>query len=142
MIQEVVAAVAEQLKRELVSEEALQVYLDRPEEPAKPYLWVSLKEASCRQVLNKRYCGEILVEAQYFPDTDTSAQICGMGEKLLRILELLSMPEGDILRGTNMNYQVTPENTKLSVCYKLYLYKEGEQEEMMEEIEFDERKGE
>ena len=71
----------------------------------------------------------------YFPETDEPKQECiAVAERLLNVLELITV-EGDLTRGTDMQFEIEDDVLSLFVNYDMFVRKASAETTPMENLE-------
>ena len=88
-----------------------------------------------QQTLGKRYFRTNQFCIHYFPTSDESQSECNdVAERLFGVLEYITV-DGDLIRGTEMHYEVVDGVLSFFVNYDMYVYKNTVNEECMEAFE-------
>ena len=91
---------------------------------------------SINQVLGKRYFRQNQFCIHYFPSSDEKRSECyTIAERLISCLEMITV-DGDLVRGTDMKYEVVDNVLSFIVNYDMYVYKETVDEVSMESVDF------
>ena len=104
----------------------------------EPCFFVSCINPANRIFLGNRYFRRNQFCLQYFPaDEDRAREECNaVAERLFSCLEYITVT-GNLVRGTNMNYEVTDGVLSFFVNYDLFVYKataSGAMEELSQDV--------
>ena len=104
----------------------------------EPCFFVSCINPANRIFLGNRYFRRNQFCLQYFPaDEDQAREECNaVAERLFSCLEYITVT-GNLVRGTNMNYEVTDGVLSFFVNYDLFVYKataSGAMEELSQDV--------
>ena len=99
-----------------------------------PCFFVYLQTSNQKKMLGKRYFLEQKFAIHYHPcTTNKNSEIFDTIESLSIALEYMTL-EGDLIRGTKMNYEVVDNILHFLVNYNFYVYRELETIDVMESM--------
>ena len=90
----------------------------------------------CLTVINTPFMGkrkmrEYNFDIHYFPKDETdNEEMLAVGEKLIETLEYITLLNGDIIRGTNLDYEIIDGVLHFRVTYKVMLINTGRDDAM------------
>lgn len=101
--------------------EGYEIYTERVEQGLKePCFLISSLSQSSKQFFSSRYKKDNLFTVQYFPSTDEIKAECNdVAERLNSCLEWINI-NGDLIRGTNINSQITDDVLHTTVSYNFF----------------------
>ena len=101
--------------------EGYEIYTERVEQGLKePCFLISSLSQSSKQFFASRYKKDNLFTVQYFPSTDEIKAECNdVAERLNGCLEWINI-NGDLIRGTNINSQITDDVLHTTVSYNFF----------------------
>ena len=116
-----------------------RIYADNVEQGlTEPCFFVSCVNQTSRQFLGRRYFRENRFCIRYLPkDKSREKEECGeTAERLFLCLELLTV-NGDPVRGTKMKSETVDGGLNFFVNYDMFVYLQGEDTPLMEELDAD-----
>ena len=134
---ELVNATGIALNREFGDE--YRIYADNAEQGlTEPCFFVSCVNQSSRQFLGRRYIRENKLCIKYFPKNKSrEKEECNeTAQRLFLCLELLTV-EDDLIRGTKMKSEIIDGVLNFFVNYDMFVYLQGEETPLMEELTTD-----
>lgn len=98
-----------------------EIYTEKIEQGLnEPCFLISSLSQSSKQFFSSRYKKDNLFSIQYFPSTDEIKAECNdVAERLNNCLEWINV-DGDLIRGTNINSQMTDDVLHASVTYNYF----------------------
>lgn len=117
------------------------IYIDSVEQGLKePCFFVGFLEPSEKPMIGRRYYRKAGIYIQYLPQSSdqSSREVYDTADRLMDHMEFISLSNGDMLHGTNMNWKIALESSVLSffVDYNHFAIKKaGQMEESMENVE-------
>lgn len=110
------------------------IYDDEVQQGLKPGDFnVILVSSSQQQIVGERYKRVPLFDVLYFPKKGRE-ECYAVADTLSLLLNVISLPEGDLLRGTGMDFEVVDNVLHFYVRYTHYVHR-GERGESMENLE-------
>lgn len=89
---------------------------------------------SKQQMIGKRYLRTISLDVHFFPDPKAqNEQMYEMGDLLYMLLEVLHI-DGQILQGSEMNFEIVDGVLHFFVDYKVFVYREVVKDPVMEDF--------
>jgi len=111
-----------------------QIFDDEVQQGLKPGDFnVILMTSSQQQIVGERYKRTPLFDVLYFPKKGRE-ECYAVADTLSLLLNVISLPEGDLLRGTGMDFEVIDNVLHFYVRYTHYV-RRGEIGEPMESLE-------
>lgn len=102
-----------------------------------PCFFIAVLQPSQNQMVGKRYFRQYPFDIHYFPSNEGDNVEClNVAEQLYEALELITLVNGDALRGTSMNYEIVDKVLHFKVNYNMFVLKE-ETVDAMETVEID-----
>lgn len=131
MINDIVKGIGKAIRDEFESD--YNIHTEEVKQGLKePCFFIYVLNPQYEQVLGKRYLISCNCMVQYI--TEGGREECNnVAERLFDCLELIIV-SGDIVRGTNMSYEVVDGILNFNVSYKIYVYKNIVDEINMEEL--------
>lgn len=142
MLNEILDGVNRKLK-ELFGDNAV-IYTDAVEQGLKePCFFVGFLEPSEKPVMGRRYYRNIGVFIQYLPGrpAQMNRELYRTADILTDGMEMITLKNGDLIRGTNRSSKVSDGVLNFFVNYNLYVVKPAETAPGMGEIEAEVKKG-
>lgn len=100
-----------------------------------PCFFISALKPDISPLLKNRYLNRNPLDVHYFPTSGrNNAEMFTMAGDLMECLEFITLPNGDVLHGTSMGYEVEDGVLHFFVNYNLTLRRETE-ETAMETLE-------
>ena len=108
-----------------------------PQDFVEPCFFIKLLKLDEKQVFGERYFRRYFFDIRYFPDksTNKSRDIWNIVDILQDILELITLPNGSLIRGTGRNAENEDDILHYFISYNMYVIKKKKQEEYMETLE-------
>lgn len=101
----------------------------------KPCFFISILKPDISPLLKNRYMSRNPLDIHYFPTNGrNNAEMYDMAGDLMECLEFITLPNGDVLHGTSMNYEVVDGVLHFFVNYNLTLRRPSD-DPTMEELE-------
>lgn len=125
MLNDIVKGVAKQLGA--VFGEGYRVYQnDVKQGLQEPCFFIAVLNPSLEPLLGSRRMKRVPLDVHYFPeDPGNNADLAETGDSLLEALEYITLPDGNLLRGTDMSYQVVDGVLHFFVSYNHTLNRAG-----------------
>lgn len=128
MIQEIITAISRRLKEEMPT---AAVVTDMVEQGLQePCFLIALLEPHRVPLIGQRWQQENLFDIQYLAFGAKHPQLYAVAEELFAALEYIALPDGDLLRGTAMRFDVQDGVLHFFVTYTVLLYCRKEKEKM------------
>ena len=115
-----------------------EIYIDEvPQDFVEPCFFIKLLKLDEKQVIGERYFRRYFFDIRYFPDKieSKSRDIWNTVDILQDLLELITLPNGSIIRGLNRNAESEDNILHYFISYNMYVIKPKQQEEYMEGLE-------
>ena len=115
-----------------------KIYIDEvPQDFVEPCFFIKLLKLDEKQVIGERYFRRYFFDIRYFPDKieSKSRDIWNTVDILQDLLELITLPNGSIIRGLNRNAESEDNILHYFISYNMYVIKKKDQEEYMESLE-------
>lgn len=101
----------------------------------EPCFFIAVLNPIQSPMIGNRYFRECPFDIHYFPSKDGGNQeIQDVASDLFEVLEYISLLNGDLVRGTNMQYEVVDGVLHFFVTYGLYVKKDIPGEDLMGEL--------
>lgn len=98
----------------------------------EPCFFIALLDKSQQQVVGIRYLNTQPFDIHYFPSTlNKNTESYDVAEKLESALEYITLPNGDILRGTKIHSEMVDGVLHFFVNYDFHIYKIPDPSELM-----------
>lgn len=106
MLNGIVEGIVVQLKA--VFEDRCEIYQNNDgQELKKPCFFIAVLQPELSPLLGLRALKRNPFDLHYFPaDPGDSAEMLGIAERLLFGLEFIELPDGEVLHGTSMRYEI------------------------------------
>lgn len=92
----------------------------------EPCFFIACINPSMKQFLGRRYCRKNQFAIQYFPKSECVNEECGsVAERLFFCLEYIAVLK-DLLRGTNMHYEIADNVLNFFVNYDCFVREQRE----------------
>lgn len=102
----------------------------------KPCFFIAVLQPELSPLLGTRRMNRNPLDVQYIPsDPCKNAEMFSVAGKLVEALAFITLPDGDILRGTSMNYEVVDGVLHFFVNYNLTLVQVSTEETPMESLD-------
>ena len=102
----------------------------------EPCFFIALLNPSQTKVIGHRYFRENPFNVQYFPkNSEDNIEMHEVASELFDALEYITLPNGDILHGTAMTYDIVDSVLHFKVNYNLYVRRNITPEQSMEGLE-------
>lgn len=117
-------------------DDTYEIYTESIEQGLKePCFSIICLNPTIEQFLGKRYFRTNQFCIHYFPTFNEPRLECNItSERLFKALEIITV-DGDIIRGTDMNFEYVDGVLNFFVNYDLFVYKDAEDEPFMESVE-------
>lgn len=90
----------------------------------EPCFFIAVLNPSQEKMIKGRYFRQHPFDVHYFPSKDGgNKEIQSVASQLLDGLEYITLANGDLVRGTNMNYEVVDGVLHFFVQYNMYIKK-------------------
>lgn len=134
MINEIIKGVS--IKLNTAFEGKYKIYQNDVEQGfTTPCFFISALKPDISPLLKNRYLNRNPLDVHYFPTSGrNNAEMFTMAGDLMECLEFITLPNGDVLHGTSMSYEVEDGVLHFFVNYNLTLRRETE-ETAMETLE-------
>lgn len=100
-----------------------------------PCFFITILKPDISPLLKNRYMSRNPLDIHYFPTNGrNNAEMYAMAGDLMECLEFITLPNGDVLHGTSMNYEVVDGVLHFFVNYNLTLRRPSD-DPTMEELE-------
>lgn len=87
-----------------------------------PCFFLAVLEPEITPLLGKRYMSRNPLDVQYFPTASgNNSEMFTVAEEMMEQLEFITLPNGDVLHGTSMNFEVVDGVLHFFVNYNLPL---------------------
>lgn len=97
----------------------------------KPCFFVKLVNASNRPFLRKRKRRDFNFDVHYFPqDESDNEEMMDVGIRLLELIEYITLPTGEIMRGHDMSFQIIDGVLHMFITYSAMLNDLSKADEM------------
>ena len=97
-----------------------------------PCFFIKMLKLDEKQIIGERYFRRYFFDVRFHPDENKKSQsVWGVADKLQDILELITTPEGHLIRGTDRNAEVEDNVLHYFVSYNMFVIKPKNQEEHM-----------
>ena len=115
-----------------------EIYQNDVEQGLKePCFLIAVLQPEITPMLGRRFIKRNPFDIQYFPTNPrNNAEMFTVAEKLMECLTQISLPNGDLLHGTGMNYEVVDDVLHFMVNFNLTLIRPYE-EPYMETLDTD-----
>lgn len=101
----------------------------------EPCFFIAVLNPTQTPMIGNRYFREYPFDIHYFPSKDGGNQeIQDVASDLFEVLEYITLLNGDLIRGTNMQYEVVDGVLHFFVTYGLYVKKDILGEDLMGEL--------
>lgn len=103
----------------------------------EPCFFIKILKSSIKHVLGKRYFLSQSFDIHYFPENDlnTEKEMLEIADNLYDALEYVDW-EGDLVRGTNMNYKIIDDVLHFFVDYNYYILKNQTKDACFEDLNY------
>lgn len=102
----------------------------------EPCFFIALLNPSQTKVIGHRYFRENPFNVQYFPrNSEDNIEMHEVASELFDALEYITLPNGDILHGTAMTYDIVDGVLHFKVNYNIYVRRNITPEQSMEGLE-------
>ncbi len=114
-----------------------EIYLNEIQQGFKePCFFIKMLKLDEKQMIGERYFRRYFFDVRYYPNKNKKNQsIWGVADKLQDILEMITTPEGHLMRGTDRNAVVEDDVLHYFLSYNLFVIKPKNQEEYMENLQ-------
>lgn len=129
MINKIIDGICEALD----SEFGFEIYTETIEQGLQePCFSVLCLNPTIENFFGKRYFRTNQFCIHYFPETNQKrSECCSVMERLFNVLEIITV-DGDLVRGTDIHSEIESDVLHFFVNYDMYVYKETEEQQMME----------
>ena len=101
-----------------------------------PCFTVSFQKLEIKPVAGRRYQKTCHLKIRYLPPGEQKAEALNeVSEQLMEGIEYLTMPDGSLMRGMGCSCTFEEDILTLSVSYSMFLVRQKEKEEVMDEIQ-------
>lgn len=118
-------------------DDTYEIYTESIDQGLKePCFSILCLNPTSEQFLGKRYFRTNQFCIYYFPSSDKKRSECNaVAERLLGLLEYITV-DGDLIRGTDIHFEVVDGVLAFFVNYDFYVYKDVVDEESMDAFEY------
>lgn len=122
--------------------EGYKIYQNDVEQGLKePCFFIAVLKPDFSPLQKNRFLSRNPLDIQYFPRSSrNNAELFAVAGDLMECLEFITLPDGDVLHGTSMSYEVVDGVLHFFVNYNLTLLRPPE-EIKMEELDVDAEPG-
>lgn len=100
-----------------------------------PCFFISVLKPDISPLLKNRYMSRNPLDIHYFPTSGrNNAEMFSVAGDLVECLEFITLPNGDVLHGTSMNYEVVDGVLHFFINYNLTVYRPSD-DPTMEDLE-------
>lgn len=104
----------------------------------EPCFFIAVLKPDVSPLLSGRYIRDNPFDIHYFPKRmDSHTEMYSVAERLIQCLEFITLPNGDIFRGTKMNYEVIDDVLHFFVNFNCIVIRDKEPEELMKDLKTD-----
>lgn len=97
----------------------------------EPCFFIKVLNPNQEQIVGQRYFKNNPFDIHYFPEKDNE-ECYEVAEKLFEALEYITLLNGDLIRGTDMNYEIINEVLHFFVKFNMHVNKIKTPEDNME----------
>ena len=108
----------------------------------KPCFFIASVNSSNKNLLGKRYLRKNSFDIKYFPEVENNNEMQEIASTLYDVLEILTLENGDKIRGTKMNHKVLDGVLHFYVNFDMVLKRIENVSDYMEDIEIKNNLGE
>ena len=102
----------------------------------EPCFFIALLNPSQTNVIGNRFFRQNPFNIQYFPkNAEDNIELHNVAIELFDSLEFITLPDGDMLHGTAMTYDIVDGVLNFRVNYNLYVRRDVMKEQSMEEFD-------
>ncbi len=114
-----------------------QIESDSIEQGLKPPAFIILLiDGSQSQRVGKRWRRQPRFDILYFPTSKRGREECyKVADNLSQVLEVIKLPGGDSIRGTDISFNVVDNVLHFNISYKYYAVTESDSEDAIESLE-------
>lgn len=135
MISNIITGISTKLNQ--VFGDEYKIYTDIIQDLTVPYFFIAVVTSSQIKRMGQRYFMKNSFDIQYFPEgSNSNSEIQSMASNLFEAIEYITLPNGDLLHGTSMNYEIIDSVLHFKVNYNLFIVKET-QLDLMETVDVD-----
>lgn len=128
MTAEIITAISRRLQE---GDSARMVVTDTVEQGLDtPCFFIAVLEPIQVPLVGQRWRRDMLFDIQYLDFAAKNPQLYAVAEELFEALEYITLPNGDLLRGTAMRFDIQDGVLHFFVTYRIFLYRKEEQERM------------
>lgn len=96
-----------------------------------PCFFIGVLKPELSPLVGRRYLSINPLDVRFIPaDKERNSEMFSIAAELLEALEYITLPDGDVLRGTGMNYEIVDGVLHFFVNYNLTLIKSAEEVNM------------
>lgn len=105
-----------------------EIFANRVEQGLQaPCFFISVLKPEASPLLGRRSMRRYALDIQYFPtETRKNDEMYQVADRLMESLEFIRLPEGDLLHGTQISYEVVDGVLHFFVTYNLSMYRPTE----------------
>ena len=134
ILDDVIDGIRSVIKNEFSS---MEIYINEIQQGFKePCFFVKMLKLDEKQIIGERYFRRYFFDIRYHPDKHKKSQnIWGVADKLQDLLEMITTPEGHLMRGTDRNAAVEDDVLHYFISYNMFVIKPKNREEYMENLQ-------
>lgn len=107
----------------------------------EPCFFIAVLKPEVTPMMGTRYIKRNPFDIQYFPtSTGKNAEMIAVAERMMEALDFITLPNGDLLHGTSVSYEIVDNVLHFFVNFNLPMRKSTD-ETYMEILEMEQRKG-
>ena len=131
MISEIIIAISRRLNERYPE---ATINTERVEQGLQePCFFIEVLEPIRTPLIGQRWQQDTLFDIQLFDSEAENIQFYTIAEELFAYLEYITLPDGNMLRGTSMHFAVNDGVLHFFVTYTVFLYRKKEKERYKEE---------
>lgn len=128
MISEIITAISLRLNEVYPN---ITVTMEQVEQGLQePCFFIEVLEPIRTPLVGQRWQQDTLVDIHLFDSEAENIQFYTIAEELFAYLEYITLPDGNMLRGTSMHFAVNDGVLHFFVTYTVFLYRKKEKEQM------------
>lgn len=134
ILEDIIKGINRIIKSEFPS---MEIYANEIQQGFKePCFFIKMLKLDEKQIIGERYFRRYFFDIRYHPDKHKKSQnIWGVAEKLQDLLEMITTPEGHLIRGTERNAAVEDDVLHYFISYNMFVIKPKNKEEYMENLQ-------
>lgn len=134
MVNNIMDAISIKLDSEFNADsDGYRIYADTDiiQDLEEPCFFIAVLQPSQKPYIMGRYYRAHPFDVHFFPATNyDNTELTGVADRLFEVLEYVTMTNGDMLRGTDMNYNIEDGVLHFFVSYNMFLKTENTEESM------------